>query len=534
MVKRSWPPVYNVVVAGGGFAVDQYNFFVIALVVAMMGCVNFPSDREDPLKGGDDRCYSDKIAGRNGKDFWGHTWLKEAALIGAILGQLSFGAIGDFVGRRRAFFCTLLLVTIGSLASGLTPTKDMIGQTGLYLWVIAWQFVAGIGVGGEYPLSATATRELNKDFTAVSLTFTMQGVGILLAPAFLLLLFSILGDTINKLNIIWRIALGFSFLPGLLLLYPRWKMHESKEFTKNRSKVSWSNFADRTVLTRLAGCAGSWFLLDVLFYGNTLMQAPVFAAVFNNENADEGINPHDDKKDLRDVAIQALITAGFNWAGYFLGVFFLPYLGLWKMQVMGFVVQSVLFFAIGILYWHLQTLPAVFTALFGLTFLFSNLGANMTTFIVPTTAFEAQVRARGHGISAAAGKLGGVVGAIVLNKIFHWNKDRSAEPIVFYVASGVAILGVLCTVFLVPVNVEDCTAEQEMSVRMVDEEIEFEEGSPEEQECDPEGDQQQEQPHDRKEEEGEKEEKQEEPQQSQNEGDGKQDSSGVGGESGEV
>lgn len=50
-------------------------------------------------------------------------------------------------------------------------------------------------------------------------------------------------------------------------------------------------------------------------------------------------------------------------------------------------------------------------ALYALTFIFSNLGPNATTFIVPAELFPARLRSTCHGISAAAGKAGAIVGA---------------------------------------------------------------------------------------------------------------------------
>ncbi|GLJ22764.1 hypothetical protein SUGI_0428760 [Cryptomeria japonica] len=46
-----------------------------------------------------------------------------------------------------------------------------------------------------------------------------------------------------------------------------------------------------------------------------------------------------------------------------------------------------------------------------MTFFFANFGPNTTTFIVPTELFPARLRSTCHGISAAAGKAGAIIGA---------------------------------------------------------------------------------------------------------------------------
>ncbi|GJY99585.1 inorganic phosphate transporter 1-4 [Tanacetum coccineum] len=49
--------------------------------------------------------------------------------------------------------------------------------------------------------------------------------------------------------------------------------------------------------------------------------------------------------------------------------------------------------------------------MYSLTFFFANFGPNTTTFVVPAEIFPARVRSTCHGISAASGKLGAIVGA---------------------------------------------------------------------------------------------------------------------------
>jgi len=52
-----------------------------------------------------------------------------------------------------------------------------------------------------------------------------------------------------------------------------------------------------------------------------------------------------------------------------------------------------------------------FVVMYGLTFFFANFGPNSTTFIVPAEVFPARLRSTCHGISAAAGKAGAIIGA---------------------------------------------------------------------------------------------------------------------------
>ncbi|KAG8073476.1 hypothetical protein GUJ93_ZPchr0006g44137 [Zizania palustris] len=49
--------------------------------------------------------------------------------------------------------------------------------------------------------------------------------------------------------------------------------------------------------------------------------------------------------------------------------------------------------------------------MYGFTFFFANFGPNSTTFIVPAEIYPARLRSTCHGISAAAGKAGAIIGA---------------------------------------------------------------------------------------------------------------------------
>ena len=48
---------------------------------------------------------------------------------------------------------------------------------------------------------------------------------------------------------------------------------------------------------------------------------------------------------------------------------------------------------------------------YALSFFFSNLGPNTTTYVLSAETFPTEIRATCHGLSAAAGKLGAVIGA---------------------------------------------------------------------------------------------------------------------------
>lgn len=84
----------------------------------------------------------------------------------------------------------------------------------------------------------------------------------------------------------------------------------------------------------------------------------------------------------------------------------------------------------------------LFTAFYGLTFFFGNAGPNLTTFIMPGECFPRHIAAAGHGISAAAGKLGAVLGSFCLPLVL----DKAGVAPVLAACAATAALGALVTV----------------------------------------------------------------------------------------
>jgi PHS family inorganic phosphate transporter-like MFS transporter len=99
--------------------------------------------------------------------------------------------------------------------------------------------------------------------------------------------------------------------------------------------------------------------------------------------------------------------------GYICSVLYASTMGLRHLQLYGFAATAAFFLALSALQPYLVRVPAVYILAYGLTFFAQNFGPNTTTYIVPSLLFSASHRGTCHGISAAAGKLGAVLGAQV-------------------------------------------------------------------------------------------------------------------------
>lgn len=207
----------------------------------------------------------------------------------------------------------------------------------------------------------------------------------------------------------------------------------------------------------LLGTTTTWFLLDIAFYSNNLFQKDIFSAV-------GWLPPAKTMSALEEVykvaRAQTLVALCGTVPGYWFTVAFIDIVGRFAIQLMGFFFMTVFMFALAIPYDHWTT-PGNhigFVVMYGLTFFFANFGPNATTFVVPAEIFPARLRSTCHGVSAASGKAGAIVGAfgfLYLAQSKDPSKTDAGYPPGIGVKNSLIILGAICALgffftFLVP------------------------------------------------------------------------------------
>src|SRR5207248_7797482 len=146
--------------------------------------------------------------------------LGSTSLIAAALGALIFGRLADYVGRRAIYGHTLIVLAIGAVASALAPN---------ILWLLIFRFILGLGIGGDYPLSATLMSEYanRRDRgKMVTMVFSMQALGLIMGPLVALLL---LVSGLNH-DLVWRIMLALGAVPALATFYLRRTISETPRY----------------------------------------------------------------------------------------------------------------------------------------------------------------------------------------------------------------------------------------------------------------------------------------------------------------
>lgn len=212
-----------IIVAGMGLFTDAYDLFCIPPIVILIGRVYYEQDK--PKYRSPPGVMSATVA---------------IALLGTAIGQLVFGRLGDLIGRRRVYGIALMIMVLSSLGCGFSICKS---RECVLVSLSFFRFLLGVGIGGDYPLSATIMSEFANKRTRgafIAAVFSMQGFGILASSTVTMVVCAIF-DHVSKSNdgtvsvdhtpkgvdIAWRLILMLGAVPAALTYYWRMMMPET-------------------------------------------------------------------------------------------------------------------------------------------------------------------------------------------------------------------------------------------------------------------------------------------------------------------
>ncbi|KAL5877252.1 hypothetical protein ACKVWC_006413 [Pyricularia oryzae] len=436
-----WYHVRTICIAGIGFMTDSYDIFAVGLITSLLGIVYF----------------NGKISSQD------DTAIKVATSCGTVVGQVGFGVIADWIGRKKIYGVELIIIIVTTLIQALSSNSPAVSIIGL---LVFWRILMGIGIGGDYPLSATITSEFAttkwRGFM-MNAVFAMQGIGQLCAALVLLVLSaafksqlelasspatcSTTGACLTAVDRMWRLIIGFGAIPGCIALYFRLTIPETPRYTfdvendADTARGALKSDANATTavtespeeetasraefmrhykqwknLKVLLGCALSWFFLDIAFYGLGLNNPIILNAI----GWSGGSNMY---QVLYNTAVGnlVLVLAGAV-PGYWVSAGLIDTVGRKPIQLFGFFALTLIFFVIGFKFWDLTGNELL--ALYTIAQFFFNCGPNSTTFIIPGEVFPTRYRSTSHGISAASGKMGAIIAQVVFGPL----KDIGANP----------------------------------------------------------------------------------------------------------
>jgi MFS family permease len=415
-----------VLVSGVGFFTDAYDLFVISTVATLVAAQWKLSTTQT-------------------------SWVTGAAILGAFFGALVFGRLADVLGRRRVYAIVAAIMIVGAVAGAFSPD---------FGWLVAARFVLGVGVGGDYPVSAVLMSEYSNRQDRgrlVGLVFSMQALGLIVGPLVgLVLLSSGLGSDLS-----WRLLLGFGAIPAAGVIYLRAKMPESPRFqayikgeadraaaevaaftagtlhaanvvSEATRRLRFIDFVrDRKMWRLMFGTAGAWFLFDYAYYGNTLSLPAILKGVDSGASIEAKL------------AWSLGIFLVFALPGYIMAVLKMDRIGHRRLQLIGFAVMTVAFVVLAAVP-KLTTTVVPFLLVFGLSYFFVEFGPNTTTFVIPSEVFPVSMRTTGHGFAAGIGKLGAFVGVFLVPAL----ELRIGLRGMLAVAAASAVAGLLVTLLL--------------------------------------------------------------------------------------
>ena len=142
----------TVIISGVGFFTDAYDLFVIGTAAALVAVQWHLSTLQT-------------------------SWVTGAAILGAFVGAFTFGRIADVIGRKKVYVTVAVIMIFGAVASAFAPD---------FIFLVIARLVLGLGIGGDYPVSAVFMSEYSNRQDRgrlVGLVFSMQALGLDRRPA---------------------------------------------------------------------------------------------------------------------------------------------------------------------------------------------------------------------------------------------------------------------------------------------------------------------------------------------------------------
>jgi MFS family permease len=418
--KEHWKIMF---ISGMGFFTDAYDLFIIGVVMSLVKPIWHFGKIEEGL-------------------------VDSTALLASAIGALLFGRVADMLGRKRIYGVEVLVLAAGAIACAFSPN---------IWWLIGFRFILGVGIGGDYPVSATIMSEYAGKASRgmlVSLVFAMQAAGLILGP---LLAAGLLSTSLSH-DIIWRILVSFGAVPALAVYWSRRHLKESPRYLaatgqqedesgkfkkadhyneQEHSVSFWDGYhrlvSDKKLMSRLVGASIAWFLMDAAYYGNTVSSPLVLSAL----NSDHTL--------LQKTLTQLGIFAVFAAPGYAVAAWMMDRMGRKAIQCMGFGMMALTFALLAFIP-NIEKMVVPFLVIYGLSYFFTEFGPNSTTFVYPSEIFPVRVRTTGHGIAAAMGKLGGFLGVFTFPFLMNWKGLPGAES----AAAIASVVGLGVTFALLP------------------------------------------------------------------------------------
>ncbi|MCR2822491.1 MFS transporter [Lederbergia panacisoli] len=341
-------------------------------------------------------------------------WIGSVNSIGMVVGALVFGIMADKIGRKNVFMLTLVLFSVGSGLSALTTTLTAF---------MVLRFFVGAGLGGELPVASTLVSEsveAKERGRIVVLLESFWAVGWLVAALISYFVIPEYG---------WRVALVITALPAFYAIYLRIKLPDSPQFSAKKKLTQsvfqnirdvWSKkYVKATIMLWIV-----WFMVVFSYYGMFLWLPSVMVM--------KGFSLI---KSFEYVLIMTLAQL----PGYFTAAWMIERMGrkfVLALYLLGTAISALIF-------GNADTTAILLTS--GIFLSFFNLGAWGALYAYTPEQYPTIIRGTGAGMAAAAGRIGGVLGPLLVGSLVAAKIDIG---IVFGIFCIAIVIGVIAVIFL--------------------------------------------------------------------------------------
>ncbi|MEH7481756.1 MFS transporter [Neobacillus drentensis] len=339
-------------------------------------------------------------------------WIGSVNSIGMAVGALIFGLMADKVGRKNVFIITLLLFSVGSGLSAMTTTLTAF---------LVLRFFIGAGLGGELPVASTLVSEsvpAEKRGRIVVLLESFWAGGWLVAAVISYFIIPKFG---------WQVALLISAIPALYALYLRMGLPDSPRFTavKDKEKISvfqsMRNLFSKDYRRQTTMLWILWFCVVFSYYGMFLWLPSVMIM--------KGFSLI---KSFEYVLIMTLAQL----PGYFTAAWFIEKFGRKFVLVVYLIGAAVSAYFFG----AAESTALLMTS--GILLSFFNLGAWGGLYAYTPEQYPTIMRGTGSGMAAAIGRVGGVLGPLLVGNLVAQQVSISTIFMIFCIAVLIGAMSV--------------------------------------------------------------------------------------------
>jgi len=416
----------NVVGQVTNFAI-QYNLSVLSLAIKFM------TSAHDTIIAEDDSTTNPDFP----EPAWASETLLSMVFTGTIIGMSLLGYVGDAYGRRIGLLASVTLVLIGSLGSAFLSWG---GSNTVYLVICVFRLIIGIGVGGMYPngaaLSAEGTSEGEDDGERVGWSFFWQQPGAMTPGIIAYAMLLIPASTPAVTSIQFRIMLALGSIPAAIVWVAAYRLKPDRPDEKSEAKHPFAVAAAHPQYFKpLVGTTSSWFLWDITCYGTAVFTPNILSAIFV------------DSSTLSNIIWQSLVLNLIATAGVYAAIIMIKRFGATWIQFWGFLFMAAIFALFAALFLISPTgLEYYKFATFCLLSFSQGWGPNLSTYVLPAQLFPSHIKSTFHGLSAASGKVGAVVGTLLFMPVKLWVGIQG----VMWANFIVCVLGAVFTHYCLP------------------------------------------------------------------------------------